>query len=235
MLPIRFFLEYMGLVYMLPVNPEGIEVVVSGNNKTREIIKLGEINILKDKKLKTLTIKSFFPTQDGPYILGNTITFPPSVYQFAFEKIQRDKKPCRLIISGLGLNLLVAIENFTYNFNGGDPDMYYKLDLKEYKPVYSSLLNLAFGTVNNITTLGTNSFNIRTTRLKTNYGVGDIVEFKGKIFSDSNNNTVIAEFNNIKVRILLIHKDSKQKNRYRVETLDKKVIGWVDQTNIKVD
>ena len=45
---IGLFFEYEGQILQLPVNPEKLEVSYSGNNKNVEIIKLGEISILKN-------------------------------------------------------------------------------------------------------------------------------------------------------------------------------------------
>ena len=58
---IGFFLEYEGTVVQFPVNPEKLEVSVSGNNKSTEIIEIGEITIIKKKKLADISWESWLP------------------------------------------------------------------------------------------------------------------------------------------------------------------------------
>ena len=48
---IRFFFEFDDQIVRLPVNPEEIVVKSPGNNKTEEIVKLGEIDILRAEKI----------------------------------------------------------------------------------------------------------------------------------------------------------------------------------------
>ena len=132
---IGFFINYDGQVVQLPVNPEKVEVKFSGNNSTTEIIQLGEINLLKDRKLAEISFESFFPQDDWfPAIRTRGSFKRPDFYKSFFEGIQEDKKPCRLIITGLNITLKTSVENFSYYHQGGDhEDAYYSLDFKEYR------------------------------------------------------------------------------------------------------
>jgi len=132
---IGFFINYNNLVVQLPVNPEKVEVRYNGNNSTTEIIKLGEINLLKDRKLAEISFSSFFPHDDWfPAVRTRGQFKPPDFYKKFFEGIQKDKKPCRLIITGLNITMKVSVENFSYYHQGGDhEDAYYSIDFKEYR------------------------------------------------------------------------------------------------------
>ena len=132
---IGFFINYDGQVVQLPVNPEKVEVKFSGNNSTTEIIQLGEINLLKDRKLAEISFSSFFPQEDWfPAIRTRGQFKRPAFYKSFFERIQEDKKPCRLIITGLNITMKTSVENFSYYHQGGDhEDAYYSLDFKEYR------------------------------------------------------------------------------------------------------
>ncbi len=131
---IGFFINYNNRVVQLPVNPEKVEVKFSGNNSTTEIIQLGEINLLKDRKLAEISFSSFFPQEDWfPAIRTRGHFKRPAFYKSFFEGIQEDKKPCRLIITGLNITMKTSVENFSYYHQGGDhEDAYYSLDFKEY-------------------------------------------------------------------------------------------------------
>ena len=90
---IGFFINYDNQVIQLPVNPEKVTVKTSGNNSTSEIIKLGEINLLKDRKLQQISFKSFFPQDTwfpGIRTLGDFRQ--PEFYKSFFEGILNDKK-----------------------------------------------------------------------------------------------------------------------------------------------
>ncbi len=76
--------------FILPVLPEKIEFDEDGNNKTYDIINLGEINTINKPKLMEISFESFFPKHKGPYVSSEQL-FEPSFY---IGKIRewRDKK-----------------------------------------------------------------------------------------------------------------------------------------------
>lgn len=141
---IGFFINYDGQVVQLPVNPEKVEVKFSGNNSTTEIIQLGEINLLKDRKLAEISFSSFFPQDDWfPAIRTRGQFKRPDFYKSFFEGIQEDKKPCRLIITGLNITMKTSVENFSYYHQGGDhEDAYYSLDFKEYRDYHITQISI---------------------------------------------------------------------------------------------
>lgn len=132
---IGFFINYKEEVIQLPVNPEKITVIYKGNNSTTEIIQLGDINILKDRKLAELSFSSFFPEYSwfpGIRTLGGFKG--PAFYKAFFQRIQEEKQPCRLIVTGLDINMKCSVESFDYYHQGGDhEDAYYSLSFKEYR------------------------------------------------------------------------------------------------------
>lgn len=132
---IGFFINYNDLVVQLPVNPEKVEVKYPGNNSTTEIIKLGEINILKDRKLAEISFESFFPQEDWfPAVRTRGEFKDAAFYKNFFTGIQNDKKPCRLTITGIGITEKCSIENFEFYHQAGDhEDAYYTLEFKEYR------------------------------------------------------------------------------------------------------
>jgi hypothetical protein len=129
-----FFFEYDNRAVMLPVNPESIELTFPGNNQTTEIIGIGEINILRDRKLASLNISCYFPLRpDYPWILTKGEFQPPLFYIAFFKKAQAAKKPMKLIIMGTEIAMNVAIESFTRTNVAQDDDITYNLELREYK------------------------------------------------------------------------------------------------------
>ena len=133
---IAFAFKYDKKVVLLPITPEDIEISYPGNNKTADVILLGEINLLKTRKLATFSIKSWFPDENWyPGIVTSGRFRKSSYYVNFFEKIRDEKKPCWFYIYGLNFSMQVSIESFTYSRKGGEhEDLYYTLSLKEYRP-----------------------------------------------------------------------------------------------------
>lgn len=118
----------------LPVLPEKIEVKCAGDNETAKVLSLGEVSILRGRKLRELTIKSVFPAAAAPWVTG-PISQPMTCVRGI--QSQRDgKKPLRLILTGfdLDLNAAFAVEDFDYCEQFGTVgDIDYTLKLKEYR------------------------------------------------------------------------------------------------------
>lgn len=117
----------------LPVLPDQLEIKTGLTNTTFEVINLGEIGIIGNRKLHTVSITSFFPKYYASYCQYSGI---PEPYEAVgkIEKWRDSKKPIRLAITGTPVNMPCMIEEFSYREKGGQPgDVYYDLSLKEYR------------------------------------------------------------------------------------------------------
>ncbi len=226
---IGFFINYNNLVVQLPVNPEKVEVRYDGNNRTTEIIKLGEINLLKDRKLAEISFKSFFPQDDWfPAVRTKGQFETPDFYKKFFEGIQKDKKPCRLIITGLNITMKVSVENFSYYHQAGDhEDAYYSIDLKEYRDYH-------------ITQIPTNSSSERSTATKapapakpvapTQITKGCDVILNGRVYYDSYGSKPGKTFSNYRGKVNLTN--MKGSHPYHVTTPSGGWLGWVTKESV---
>lgn len=133
----NLFIEYEDTVIQFPVNPEELKIKIEGKNETTDVVKLGEINILRDTSLETLEWSSFLPeaNDNAPYILTKNKFRNPQFYIEFINKIRKDCKPCRFILSDTQINMQVSIESFEYGYEGGDGDVYYDISLKGYRPI----------------------------------------------------------------------------------------------------
>ncbi|MEV2908758.1 LysM domain-containing protein [Paenibacillus larvae] len=121
--------------FKLPVNPETIEVKSGGNGKTYNVLGLGEVNVIQDRKLSGIEFESLFPAADYPFIEQDAILLQPSHYIEYIEKWWATNRPIRFVYVGdtVDINLAVSIENFDYKEKAGSPrDIEYKLSLKKY-------------------------------------------------------------------------------------------------------
>ncbi|EKN35929.1 lysM domain protein, partial [Clostridium botulinum CFSAN001627] len=121
--------------FILPVLPEKIEFDEDGNNKTYDIINLGEINTINLPKLTEISFESFFPLNKGPYVSSEQL-FSPSFYIAKIREWRDKKQKIRFIFTGspLEINDLFTIESFKPSEEGGEVgDIHYSIELKRYK------------------------------------------------------------------------------------------------------
>ena len=229
---IRFFFEFNNQVVQLPVNPEEIMITSSGNNKTEEIVKLGEINLLRQKKLEALVIESFLPTdKDAPYVLTKGKFEKPQFYIDFFEKIRAEKKPFRFLISGTKINMLASIEDLEYGMKAADDDIHYSISLKEYRPFSSKVVKIKLPT--NKAEPAKVTPPPKQERPKTGFSIGDTVIANGKYWYSSYGDKPFGTFNNFTGKISHIVANKSRKYRYHITTPSGGYRGWVDESQIK--
>ena len=228
---IRFFFEFNNQVVQLPVNPEEIMINSSGNNKTEEIVKLGEINLLRQKKLEAFMIECFLPIDSSaPYVLTKGKFQKPQFYIDFFEQIRQEKKPFRFIVSDTKINMLASIEDLEYGLKAGDDDTHYSLSIKEYRPFSSKVVK--------ITLPATKSEPAKVTapapkRPKTGFAIGDTVIANGNYWYSSYGANPHGTFKNFTGKISHIVADKNRKYRYHITTPSGGYRGWVAKSQIK--
>ena len=228
---IRFFFEFENQVVQLPVNPEEIMLSSAGSNKTEEIVKLGEINLLREKKLTECTIEGFLPAYpNAPYIVTSGRFEPPEFYLEFFEKIRASKTPCRFIISDMDINMLVSIEKLEHGLTAGDLDTQYSMSLKEFRPFSAKTV------VIKLPTAPTDTPKIEKPapeRPKTGFSIGDNVIANGKYWYSSYGDSPFGTFSNFAGKISHIAADKSRKYRYHITTPSGGYRGWVAESQIK--
>ncbi len=116
--------------FILPINPPTLEISEANKNNKLDLLNIGEINLIGNRGLKSITLSSFFPSLKSKF---NKASKDPIEYKNMLEKWKNSKKPVRLIISDLGINLAVAIENLIFSMREGDEDIYYTIEFTEYR------------------------------------------------------------------------------------------------------
>ncbi len=136
----------------LPVIPSSFEVSIPHQNTTVNINEIGEINLIGKTGLMNMTIESFFPNQAYSFCLYSGF-LKPYEYIKQLLKWKDSGKPIRVIVTGTPINYAMAIENLTYSEIDGTGDVYFVLELKEYKFISTSTVRTT--TTKNGTTLTT--------------------------------------------------------------------------------
>lgn len=118
--------------FKLPVTPESFEVQVAQNNTIVNIVTLGDINLLGKTGLKNVSLSSFFPAQD--YNFSKADRMDPFDYVETIEEWRKSNTVIRFVISGV-INLQCTVESFVWGERDGTKDVYYTINLKEYRTV----------------------------------------------------------------------------------------------------
>lgn len=234
---IGLYFEYEGQVIQLPVNPEKLEISYRGNNKNVEIIQLGEVSILKKKKLGTIKFESWFPYESWwPGIRTKGQFESVDFYKNFFTNLQNIGKPCRFIVTGINYNTLVSIEKFNYYNQGGDyEDCYYSLELKEYVPYQVKILTPT--TLSNSDTANNNELPVigsmdKPTINPEEITVGCTVVLNGTLHKDSYGNGPGQTKSNFKCKVNFIKKGNAYP--YHVTTESGGWLGWVKESDLKL-
>ena len=140
------FFNFEGETIRMPVNPEEIGYKQSRDSKRYTVLKLGEINVLGDTKLREIKLE--LPLPDSWYhfcAVAESALKPPSFYIERFEQYISSKKPVRLVITGtpIPMNMLVSIEDMELIEKAGeDGFIYASLDLREYREYKAVVYNM---------------------------------------------------------------------------------------------
>lgn len=146
--------------FLIPVLPESIEIKEQGQGKTYNIVgkgggseetRAGEVNVIKNPKLREVSFSSIFPAQAYPFLsIRPDFLKPPMEYVAYIRRWMNAKHPIRFIFAGsryetvtatrevnsfldYDLNFPASIESFEWKEVAGSPgDIEYTLQLKEY-------------------------------------------------------------------------------------------------------
>ena len=116
----------------LPVLPSSFEVTIPHQNTTVNITELGEINLIGKTGLASMVIQSFFPNQDYPFCLYSGYPKPYECIKLLL-KWKESGRPIRVIVTETPINYAMSIESLSYSEVDGTGDVYFTLELKEYK------------------------------------------------------------------------------------------------------
>lgn len=224
------FMEYRGLVIQFPINPEELKVKIEGSNETKEVVKLGEINIAKDKKLSTIEFESFLPKDNiYPFIRTKNQFKEPKYYIDFIEQVRGDKKPIRFIVSDTDINLMVLIESFEYGYKYGSNDVNFTISIKEYREVKVKEVKISDYESKRPNRNTNNNRN----NASGNITIGCTVIVNGRLHRDSWGKGPGMTLRNYRGKINFIKRDGR-KYPYHVTDMNGGWMGWVTKESVKV-
>lgn len=118
---------------ILPVTPWKYSVTTTQNNKIVDILDFGEALIFGTAALKHLKLSCFLPAtyHQYPFVVGDNRE--PAECIDLLTKWKEGKTPVRVIITDSPINLQIAIMKLNFNEKDGTRDIYYNLELSEYR------------------------------------------------------------------------------------------------------
>lgn len=121
--------EFLKLV----VNPASVEFTDVQNNQQINLLEVGTALLLGNRGLIGTTLESFFPSSESPFYKRHGGTRTPQECKALIKKWKDKGMIVRLIISDMDLNLAMAVNSFSTTHREGDDDIYFSLELIEYK------------------------------------------------------------------------------------------------------
>lgn len=142
-------------VIRLPIVPSKIKIASPMKNEIFETANFGDIKLIGLEGLKNTSLESFFP--NNKYIYDkNNFEYKADYYVNLIEKWKNERIPIRIIISNtsFSFNKLMSIESFEYSIEDGSGDIYYTLNLEEFREIKLDIKNLNYSksTMKSITT-----------------------------------------------------------------------------------
>ncbi|MCC0660661.1 LysM peptidoglycan-binding domain-containing protein [Clostridioides sp. ZZV14-6154] len=126
--------------FRFPIFPSSFEVKGNSIVNTTNIIKLGEVVVFGGIGLRSTDISSFFPNQNYPFC--DYAGFPKPYDCVALLKDWMEKGYIlRFIITETNINFECIITDFSYKEKDGTRDVYFTLNLKEYKRIQIPKVN----------------------------------------------------------------------------------------------
>ncbi|WP_236884381.1 LysM peptidoglycan-binding domain-containing protein [Clostridioides difficile] len=135
--------------FRFPIFPSSFEVKGNSIVNTTNIIKLGEVVVFGGIGLRSTDISSFFPNQNYPFC--DYAGFPKPYDCVALLKGWMEKGfILRFIITETDVNFECIITDFSYKEQDGTRDVYFTLNLKEYKRIQIPSINSSDGKITSV-------------------------------------------------------------------------------------
>ena len=123
-------------IFRFPVLPSAINVQDYAITNDSNITGLGDVTVFGGKGLRTIEISSFFPNPKRKYKFVNYNDYPKQYDCVAKIKKWMDKgEVLRFIVTGTEINFQVRITDFEYSEQDGTRDVYFTINLKEYRKI----------------------------------------------------------------------------------------------------
>jgi hypothetical protein len=116
-------------ILQLPVVPAEFTITKPHKHDIFETASHGDLKLLGPAGLKGITINSFFPVRDYPFLRSRA--YKGFEYVYIIDTWLAAKLPIRLIITETPINMAVTVDNFEYRI-GSSSDLAYSISMMEF-------------------------------------------------------------------------------------------------------
>ena len=145
---------------VLPINPQEVAIDTASLNQHVQLLTVGEANLLGPRGLASTSLSGFFPAQGSP--VGRYADRSPQSYVSTLTRWRDARKPVRLIISDMGVNLAMAIEGLQFAYREGSRDISYSIQLAEYRQLNVPTVKVAVKTKRPAVKVVSRTYTVRT-------------------------------------------------------------------------
>lgn len=215
---------------LLPVTPEKLQLKISNENSTINLINEGEVNILKSPGLTEIEFECLLPQTKYPFAVYKSGFQDAAYFLNYFEKLKVEKKPFMFIVTralpnGKALfntNIKVAMEDYQIIEQAKDGfDVRVKIKLKQYRDYGTKIVKIK----------NDNSVNVQSSRADSAVCsekpilIGSEVIVNGRLYGSSYGDAPGRTLTNYRGKINFINK--KGSHPYHVTTPSGGWLGWV--------
>ena len=118
----------------LPIVPSEFERVIGADYENNNVIGLGDVATFNGNGLAQLSLSSFFPNKEYSFNAYSNVPKPYDLVRY-FKEWKNKGTVVRVILTGTDINQSMYITNFSYGEKDGTGDVYYSMDLLEYRPI----------------------------------------------------------------------------------------------------
>lgn len=131
------FTDSKNKTFNLPVNPKEISLESATDDKTVDVVRLGQINIIGYDKLKSISLDFILPVEtDGVHYLStDDVLETAQDYLDKFNAMYKAKKQVRLVVTDTEISFKGSVTSFKHALANGFAEEYdCTIKLTEYKP-----------------------------------------------------------------------------------------------------
>lgn len=131
---IEFWLvnDYTNEELRLPVPPSSFYINNLINVMVDDLNEVGEVALIGNRKLSSISFESFFPNKEYNFVQYRGFPSPYDCIEL-IKKWQVSKRPIIFIVTGTDINMDCVIPQFTYGERDGTGDVYFSIELTEYR------------------------------------------------------------------------------------------------------
>lgn len=138
----NFYLKYTSKNKLqFPVSPETLKISSPFGVNTVNVAHKGEFTQFGFRELKTIEFSSFFPQYYNPSYCTYKFKKKADWHRHRIEAYRDKRKPLYFVVPALKISMKVLIEDFSYEYRGGqDRDIYFTIKMTQYKEPPKTLL-----------------------------------------------------------------------------------------------